>query len=213
MTERIRKTAPRFSSAARQRLAQALAENGLARPAGEIERHPGHPGPWPLTAGQERLRLAELLLGPTPLYHVPFAAHLVGALDVRVLEQALQELVRRHDVLQARFVREGEASRQERVAELTVALDPIDLASVPRTERWSRALELANQEFRRPFDLAHEPPFRVALWRLDESEHVLLLTLHHIVSDGATIRILCAEMEELYAARAERRASRLGEPE
>ncbi len=205
MPERPKKAAPRFSAAARSKLAQTLEQSGLAAPAtAPIERHADRNGPSPLSTSQERLWLAEQVLGPTPLYHVPLAAHLVGALDVRALENALNNLIQRHDILRARFVRPdeglGEGVEQHTLPTLDLALVPTDLGALPSSQRYARALELARAEFRRPFDLAQGPPLRAALWKLADEEHVFLLSLHHIVCDAATMRILCDELTEHYAA-------------
>ncbi len=212
MSDRLRKTVPRFSAEKRALLARALRKEGLAgrRVGGDpIARRPERAGPAPLSASQERLWVAEKLLGGAPVYHVPLAAHLVGPLDAGALGRALRALGQRHELLRARFALHGERPVQLALPALDLDLAPIDLADLPQEQRLDRALELANQEFRRPFDLAQGPPVRAALWRLGEEEHLFLLSLHHIACDGLTLRILCEELEELYAAEREGRASRL----
>ncbi len=214
MSERPKKTAPRFSAAARQRLARTLAENGLGTGAeAPIARRPDRDGPAPLSTSQERLWLAEQVLAPSPLYHVPLAAHLVGPLDPAALQRALEALVGRHEILRARFVQVDERAEQHTLATLALPLVPIDLGALSASQRYARALTLAREEFRRPFDLAQGPPLRAALWRLSDEEHVFLLALHHIVCDGATMRILCDELAELYAAERAGRPLARGAPE
>ena len=177
MSERQKKTAPRFSDAARLRLARALAEKGLAADT-SIARRADRSGPWPLSTGQERLWLAEQVLAGTPLYHVPLAAHLVGPLDVRALQQALAATVQRHEILRARFALEDERPVQHTLENVELALHPLDLSALPRAQRYAQALALARAEFRRPFELAKGPPVRAALWKLADEEHVFLLSLH-----------------------------------
>jgi amino acid adenylation domain-containing protein len=212
MPERPEKNAPRFSAALRQRLARTLAESGTPAEA-PIPRSPERAGPAPLSTSQERLWLAEQVLGATPLYHVPLAAHLVGPLDVPALQRALNGVLRRHDVLRARFVQTDERVEQHTLPSVDLALVPTDLGALPASRRYAQALELARAELRRPFDLAQGPPLRAALWRLDDAEHVLLVTLHHIACDGATMRILCDELGAHYAAERSGHPPGLVEPE
>ncbi|HEX6883770.1 MAG TPA: amino acid adenylation domain-containing protein [Planctomycetota bacterium] len=213
MSERPKRPMPRFSAAARERLARALATEAVppAEGAPLLRRERG--GVDPLSTAQERLWLAEEILGPSPLYHVPLAARLSGPLDVGALERALNSLVLRHDVLRARFVRGEEGVHQHTLPAVDLRLVPQDLADVPPAEREARALALARRELRRPFDLAQGPPIRAALWRLGTEEHLLLLTLHHLVCDGASMRILTDELAEHYAAERAGRPLSLVEPE
>lgn len=215
MSERQRKSPPRFSAASRKRLTQALAQNGLAPEEDPpIVRRTGvSGGPSPLSTSQERLWLAEQVLGPSPLYHVPLAAHLVGPLDVPALRRALDALLQRHDLLRARFVRVDERVEQHTLPTLELELVPVDLGSLPGSQRYARALALAGEELRRPFDLERGPPLRVGLWRLADEEHVLAFTLHHLVCDGESMRILCDELVQHYAAERAGHPLSLVEPE
>ncbi|NOT29241.1 MAG: hypothetical protein HOP15_02200 [Planctomycetes bacterium] len=214
MPERSKKAAPRFSAAARKKLAETLAQTGLgAGRDAPITRRTESGGPCQLSTSQERLWLAEQVLAPSPLYHVPLAAHLVGPLDIVALRRALDDLLQRHDILRARFVQVDERVEQHTLATLELPLVPVDLGALPSSQRYARALALARAEFRRPFDLAQGPPLRAALWRLSAEEHVFLLAFHHIVCDGATMRILCDELAEHYAAERSGRPLSLVEPE
>src|SRR5262245_26444607 len=195
MSELPKKTAPRFSASKRRRLAETLAEHGLA--AGEsarIRRRSARAGPSPVTNDQERLLVAEQLLGETPLYHVPLAAHMVGPLDSMALQRSLDALIRRHDLLRARFAQDGERLVQHTTDDSTLSLTQVDVTGVASERRYARALELARAEFRRPFALDQRPPIRASLWRLGAEDHLLLLSLHHAVCDGTTMRILCEEL-------------------
>src|SRR6185295_3742733 len=123
------------------------------------------------------------------LYNLPVSLRLAGELDVAALERALGEVVRRHDSLRTRFA-EGEGA-------------PVLVAEVRRR---------AAEEAFRPFDLAAGPLFRARLLRLAEREHVLLLAMHHIVSDGWSLGVLLRELSALYAACREGRPPPLPEP-
>jgi len=193
MNERPKKT-PRFSAAARARLAQTFS------PEAKIERRPDRTSPWPLSSGQERLFVTEEVLGPSALYHVPLGAHLVGPLDVRALEQALASLLQRHELLRGRFTRPGEEARQTITDGLEFRLARHSVQARAPRDGFAQALELARAEYRRPFELARELPLRAALWSVGPEEHLLLVTLHHLVCDGLTIRVLCDELAEHYAA-------------
>ncbi|MEQ1893532.1 MAG: amino acid adenylation domain-containing protein, partial [Planctomycetota bacterium] len=201
------KKTPRFSAAARARLAATFPSGA------KIERRADRTSPWPLTGGQERLWLAEELLGPTPLYHVPLAVHLVGALDVCALEQALGALLSRHELLRGRFARTGEQLTQTITDGLGFRLARHALQGGTPAANYAHALELARAEFRRPIELARELPLRAALWSLGPDEHLLLLTVHHLVCDGITIGVLCDELAEHYAAERSGRPLSLIEPE
>jgi len=193
MNERPRKT-PRFSAEARARLARTFASGA------KIERRADRSSPWPLSSGQERLYVTEEVLGPSALYHVPLCAHLVGPLDVRALEQALLSLLQRHELLRGRFTRQGEELRQTITDGLGFRLARHSLQGLGSREGLTQALELARAEYRRPFELARELPLRATLWSVGPEEHLLLVTLHHLVCDGLTIRVLCDELREHYAA-------------
>ena len=206
MNERPKRT-PRFSAAARARLAQTFSSGA------KIERRADRNDPWPLSSGQERLCLAEEFLGPSALYHVPLAAHLVGPLDVRALEHALAALLQRHEVLRGRFSRRGDERVQTITDGLEFRLARHVLQGGAKGEQLARTLELARSEFRRPFDLARELPLRAALWSLGPEEHLLLLTVHHLVCDGITLRVLCEELGEHYAAERSGHPLSLVEPE
>src|SRR6185436_2814465 len=103
--------------------------------------------------------------------------------DVAALERALAAVLRRHEILRARFVRTDERVEQHTLPTPALELAPIDLGALPSSQRYARALALAREEFRRPLDLERGPPLRARLWRLSGEEHVFLLTLHHLACD------------------------------
>jgi amino acid adenylation domain-containing protein len=154
-------------------------------------------GPLPLSFAQQRLWFLHRLEPGSAAYNVPLAARLTGALDVPALAAALAEVARRHEVLRTRFVETGGEPAQVVVEEAAVPLPEVD-----------RETLLAG-EAARPFDLAAGPPVRALLLRRGETEHVLLLTLHHIVSDGWSLGVLARELGEIYPALAAGRPSPL----
>ena len=156
--------------------------------------------PLPLSFAQQRLWfLAQLDGRPTASYSMPGGLRLVGALDSAALHAALDRLVARHEALRTCFVSVDGAPVQ-RIAppEVGFALDQVDLSEDPRAE--SEVQRLAAEEAAAPFDLERGPLIRGRLVRLAAHEHVLLLTMHHIVSDGWSIAVLLQELCALYAA-------------
>ena len=161
---------------------------------------------FPVSFAQQRVWFLHYLEPTTASYNLPVGFRLRGPLDVGALEESLNEVVKRHDVLRTTFpVREGRPL-QVIVSVRRVALPVIDLTDSPPEAREGDAARLAAVEANRPFDLAQGPLFRARLLRLHEEEHVLIVTMHHIVSDGWSIGILMRELAALYGA------FRLGRP-
>ncbi|CAM4017544.1 amino acid adenylation domain-containing protein [Corallococcus exiguus] len=157
-------------------------------------------GALPLSFSQQRLWFLDQWQPGSPLYNIPAALELEGELDVGLLERCFQELIRRHEPLRTTFL-QGEHGGEQRVhAEATAPLTVVDLEALPATEREQEARRLAVEEAHRPFDLARGPLMRVTLLRLESLRHVLLLTLHHIVSDGWSLEVLLRELAVLHDA-------------
>ncbi|WP_147094807.1 condensation domain-containing protein, partial [Myxococcus fulvus] len=131
-------------------------------------------------------------------YNIPWVLKLSGSLDVNALRLSLNSLIQRHEALRTRFsVHEGQPVQiidQDFALELPVT----DLSSRSGQERDDEALRLASQEALRPFDLARGPVVRASLVRLTESQHLLLVTVHHIASDGWSIAVILRELAALY---------------
>ena len=144
-------------------------------------------------------------------YNESFAAELTGELRVEALRSALNAIVRRHDVLRARFVLVDQSPMQVIEPELVVALEVEDLRALPEDARRAEALRRASEEALAPFDLSTGPLLRARLLRLDERTHWLLLTLHHIVTDGWSSAVLARELSALYGAHCRGEASPLAE--
>ena len=165
----------------------------------------------PLSFGQQRLWLLDELAAGEPVLNLPMPQRLAGPLAPPVLAAAITEVVRRHEALRTVFPsREGRPWQEIRPAG-PVALPLIDLAGLPPALRGAEAARRAAEDARLPFDLAQGPLLRTALVRLAAEEHLLLLTQHHIVSDGWSGDILVRELLALVAAVAEGRPSPLPE--
>jgi amino acid adenylation domain-containing protein len=136
----------------------------------------------------------------TGTYNIPSPLRLRGPVEPKVLAAALSLLVRRHETLRTRFAAPDGVPVQIVDPPLPVTLPSVDLSALPETLRQEVAARLTGEETARPFDLGHGPLLRALLLRLAPDEHGLVLTVHHIVSDGWSVRILLSELTELYRA-------------
>ncbi|MFJ9773538.1 condensation domain-containing protein [Kitasatospora sp. NPDC101157] len=149
---------------------------------------------YELSSGQEALWMFEQLVPGTAAYHVPLAFRLRGPLRTDLLEAALTLVVRRQEVLRTAF-REEDGEPYQLV--LPPAGAELPLCEVTDGPELADAL---HREAREPFDLAAGRPFRLRLFRLGPQEHVLCLVMHHIASDGWSLRLLTGELSAGYAA-------------
>ncbi|MET1077654.1 MAG: amino acid adenylation domain-containing protein [Pseudomonas sp.] len=153
----------------------------------------------PLSFAQQRLWFLAQLDGASAAYHMPLGLRLRGHLDPAALHAALRRLVARHEALRTTFFAlQGEAQQRIEPADCGFALPHHDLQGQADTE--SRLLAVAREEARTPFDLGAGPLIRGRLVSLAEDDHALLLTLHHIVSDGWSMGVLVRELGQLYSA-------------
>ncbi len=154
----------------------------------------------PLSFAQQRLWFLDRLEPGLALYNMPMAVRLCGTLHGQALEQALNEIVRRHEVLRTAFPMIDGEPLQVIAGQLHLDLPVIDLCELAPDERERVVTRLASEEGAHAFDLAHGPLLRVKLLRTDADAHVLLLNMHHIVSDGWSMTVLFRELAQLYAA-------------
>src|SRR5512146_239643 len=165
----------------------------------------------PLSFAQRRLWLLDQLLPSGSVYNLPRVVRLRGTLDVEGLRRAFDELLRRHEALRTRFkVHDGEPV-QVIEPRLSLALEPEDLSALAPAPREAEAERRAQQEAQASFDLKRGPLIRARLLRLTPSEHWLLLSLHHIVTDGWSMGVLFNELSALYGAYRRGEASPLAE--
>ncbi len=158
------------------------------------------PDELPLSFAQERLWFLDRLEPASPLYLIPAAVRLVGELDAAALRAALGEIVRRHEVLRTAYVEAGGRPLQRIEPPAPFAVAQVDLALVPAPLRAGVARRLLREEAARPFDLGRATLLRATLLRLEEREHWLALTFHHIAADGWSMGVFLRELAALYAA-------------
>ncbi len=169
-------------------------------------------GDAPLSFAQERLWVIDRLDPGSGVYNMPFAFRLAGPLDVAALRAALGALAERHESLRTVFPEVDGGPVQRVLPAAPVPLPLAELSGLPDGERAARVRALAAAEARRGFDLEAGPLFRASLLRLAAGEHVLLLSLHHVVGDGWSMGVLFRELSALYAAFAEGLPSPLPAP-
>jgi amino acid adenylation domain-containing protein len=157
-------------------------------------------GDIPLSFAQQRLWFFDQLEPGSHAYNIPAAVRLRGALNSSALARALSEVVRRHESLRTCFAADAGRPRQVVRPAAPVELPIEDLSGMDEAERETRALKLAALEAATGFDLAEGPLLRTRLLRLTADEHVLILTMHHIISDGWSVGVLVGELSALYAA-------------
>lgn len=166
-------------------------------------------GPIPLSFAQQRLWVLAQLEPDSTAYNIPIALRVKGALDIAALERSFHEVVDRHEALRTRFHSLNGVPMQVIGPSQPFTIPLIDLQHLPEERREQAATRLAAVEAERPFDLRYGPLLRVSLIRLRLHQHLLLLTLHHIVSDAWSAHVLVQELTALYAAAVERRPASL----
>jgi amino acid adenylation domain-containing protein len=154
----------------------------------------------PLSFAQQRLWFLDQYEPKNSVYNIPYGLRLVGPLKVAALEQSLREISRRHEALRTTFSITGGDPVQVISPALSLSMPFVDLTDRLENAREEEAQRLAHEEAGRPFDLRTGPLFRAKLIRLGELNHLLLLTLHHIVSDGWSMAVLYRELSILYRA-------------
>ncbi|ETX03443.1 MAG: hypothetical protein ETSY1_00010, partial [Candidatus Entotheonella factor] len=160
----------------------------------------GRQEPLPLSYAQQRLWFLNRLEGPSSTYNVPIAFRLSGQLHVTALEQALNAMVRRHEILRTIFpMVEGEPI-QHILPTLSLPLPSIGLQHLSGLEQAAELHHRLSQEAARPFDLSQGPLLRMTLFELDDHESVLLVNMHHIIADDWSMEIWWHELDILYRA-------------
>jgi amino acid adenylation domain-containing protein len=152
----------------------------------------------PLSFAQQRLWFLDQLIPNNPLYNIPGFARLNGGLNLDALERAINEIVRRHEVLRTRI--EMEAGEPAQVIDEWTPwrLEVLDLRSFSLEEKEAEVSRIAREEAGTGFDLSRGPLLKVRVLKLDEEEYLVFYTMHHIVSDGWSMGVLIREVDTLY---------------
>src|SRR3954447_1581507 len=150
--------------------------------------------PSQLSFSQERLWFLDQLMPGSPVFNVPIAVRISGELDVEVLQRAVSEIVKRHEVFRTAFITRDGLPAPEVSHDVSVTIEVIDLSATEPSESEGAAQRLAQKAALRPFDLSRAPLIRTSLIRLNDRESIFVLNMHHIVSDGSSILIFFNEV-------------------
>jgi amino acid adenylation domain-containing protein len=154
---------------------------------------------FPLSYPQRMFWFLDKLGSGTPAYNLPRAFRMEGDLDVDALHEAFRLSLRRHDVLRTSFAELGGDLYQCVRDDVEIDLVLHDLSNLPAEKRESETFALASEGAQKPFDLERPPLFRLSLVRLSPAQHVLILVMHHIITDGWSMSILFKEIASYYA--------------
>jgi len=167
---------------------------------------------FPLSFAQQRLWFLYQMEPEDCAYNIPVAVRLTGSLQVKVLEQSINAVIARHETLRTSFNTIKGEPKQVVAPKLTLSIPIIDLQTQLQTEAEATVInQFARKEAQTPFNLSQAPLLRVKLLRIHEREHIVLLTMHHIVSDGWSMGILVRELATLYEAFSRGKPSPLSE--
>ena len=167
-------------------------------------------GPAPLSFAQQRLWFLDQLMQGSAAYNLFEGVRLTGPLDAAALQQSLNAIVERHEILRTTIQLQDGLPIQVVAPELALDLPLTDLRDLPEEQRQAEIRRLIAEESQKPFDLASDQPIRASLVRLADQDHALLLTMHHIVSDAWSFALLVQELMALYPAAVTGQSATLG---
>ena len=154
----------------------------------------------PLSFGQQRLWFLYELEKESSHYNIARASRILGSLNITVLEQALTEIVRRHESLRTSFPSENGIPRQYIAPPTAIKIKQIDLRTLPESEREVEAQRWIDREIIAVFDLSRDVLLKGTLLRLGDEEHLLLLVVHQLAVDGWSMGVLLKEFAAIYSA-------------
>ncbi|HFB68455.1 MAG TPA: hypothetical protein ENJ66_05790, partial [Calditrichae bacterium] len=155
---------------------------------------------FPASYGQQRMWFLDQFEPGSPYYNIPLAFRLTGAFNINVFRRVIEEIVARHESLRTTFTAIDGKPMQVISPRVQVDVPLIDISDLPEEEREQKMYQLAREEARTGFNLETGPLFRAKIIRLAPQEHVVLITMHHIISDGWSVGILINEITTLYAS-------------
>src|SRR4030088_463361 len=155
---------------------------------------------FPASFAQQRLWFLDQLEPGTAAYNLARAFRISGPLDVSALTRAIEAVVRRHESLRTIFDSVDGDTRQIVLSDVDVNIPVVDLTDLPEESREAEALRIATEEGKKPFDLTQGPLLRTVLVRLGPDQYLLILAMHHIITDGWSIAVLFRELTRYYEA-------------
>ena len=195
--ERLARRVDELSPQRRELVEQMLRQRGKRAPTPAISRRPPSMNA-PLSYAQQRMWLLEQLALGTAAHNMDTLVRVQAPFDVPSLQRALNEIIRRHESLRTTFRDQGEGPVQIIGPYLEVRLPVADLRYLPASQRLAEGIRIATEDARAPFDLEVGPLVRSKLYRLDDEDYLLLLTMHHIVSDFVSMTVFFDELIGAY---------------
>lgn len=177
-------------------LEKRLAKKSTAQPHTGIAQLSRETNQFPLSFAQQRLWVLEQLVPGLPMYNMSGFVRFIGKLDRQATKLCLNAVVERHEALRTTFASVNGQPVQVIAPSLILPIDEIDLRQLPHT--LEDIAQLAVEDARQPFDLVNGPLCRIKLLRLADDDHVVLLTMHHLISDGTSIRVLFQDAITVY---------------
>jgi amino acid adenylation domain-containing protein len=172
----------------------ASSQDALSIPTRSIQEH------TPISFAQERLWFLHQLAPQSAFYNIPVALHICGPLQIAALERSLNTIVERHEVLRTTFLTVAGEPVQTIATHLPIAIHQLAVTAYRTDERMSQAMRLVTEQAQLPFDLAQGPLLRVTLVPIDEQEYILLVSMHHSITDGWSVGVFFRELEACYQA-------------
>jgi amino acid adenylation domain-containing protein len=154
----------------------------------------------PLSFSQQRLWFIDQLYHGSSFYNIPIAFHIQGKLNITALQQSLNEILKRHEIWRTNLILVNGEPIQKITPNLTWNIPIINLEHLSGQDWEAEVKQLVAKEAIKPFNLAKELLVRAILLKLNEEEHVLLVTMHHIITDGWSCGVFLRELSTLYPA-------------
>ena len=194
-------------------LRKKMQQKGTPRTASRIPKR-NDPNRYPMSAAQKRLWFLEQLDSGSAFYNIPSAVRFSGPINPNVLEQAINSVVQRHDILRSYYVVSDSGEPEQQVDEnVHVPLRRIDLSHLPQDDRASELRTQLSTIAATSFDLTQAPLLSTHLVKQGEHEHVLMINIHHIIADGWSVGVLLNEIVTLYKLDSDSNGGVLPEPE
>ncbi|MDJ0741876.1 MAG: amino acid adenylation domain-containing protein [Xenococcaceae cyanobacterium MO_167.B27] len=195
--DRIAKLPP----AKRKLLEQKLKQRNISNSQREIIPDRDRQSKIPLSSAQMRMWLLDKFDPGNPAYNRPTNLSLIGKLELQVLQQSINEIIRRHEILRTSFPADNNGIPKQKIHNnLTLDLPVINLSNLSDAEQENKVTELAIKAAKYTFDLSKLPLIQASILKLKSNEHILLLNFHHIIFDGWSAEVFLTELNSLYAA-------------
>ncbi|BAY81640.1 peptide synthetase [Calothrix parasitica NIES-267] len=169
------------------------------------------PQKFPLSFAQKRLWFLDKLQPESSAYNIPFSLHLTGELNIIALQKSLNKIIQRHEVLRSSFTVIKDEPIQQVFPKLSQQIPLIDLQALPTEQQQQQVRQQIKKATTQPFDLSQIPLFRAKLIKLNAEEYVLLFTMHHIISDYFSMRLLIRELATIYQSLSKGETAQLAE--